>query len=169
VKTEKETIKGEIGIMRIFMMELKRMSKTRATWISVAAAVALSIVLAFSTFAGEEYETVDQDGNIERITGISAIAVNKEQKAPYEGEVTVSKLQSDLEVFHNLFDQYGGNIPFDLYNKEISPRFQRLNLIASVYSNNQDIFTALEKIEPNDVQNFYAQRNQKLEETVEAK
>jgi ABC-type transport system involved in multi-copper enzyme maturation permease subunit len=169
VKTEKETIKGEIRIMRIFMMELKRMSKTRATWISVAAAVALSIVLAFSTFAGEEYETVDQDGNIERITGISAIAVNKEQKAPYEGEVTVSKLQSDLEVFHNLFDQYGGNIPFDLYNKEISPRFQRLNLIASVYSNNQDIFTALEKIEPNDVQNFYAQRNQKLEETVEAK
>lgn len=155
--------------MRIFMMELKRMSKTRATWISAAVAVVMSIVLAFSVFAGEEYETVGKDGNTERITGISAIAVNKEQIAPYEGEVTVSKLQSDLEVFHSLFDQYGGNIPFDLYNKELSPRFQRLNLIASAYSDNQDIFTALEKIQPDDVQNFYAQRNQKLEETVEAK
>lgn len=155
--------------MRIFIMELKRMGKTRMTWISAAVAVALSIILAFSVFSGEEYDTVGKNGNKESITGLSAIAANKKQIAPYEGKVTVSKLQSDLKVFHELINKYGGDIPPDKYSQEISPRFQRLNLIASVYSENQDIFTALEKIQPNDIQDFYAQRNQKLQKTVEAK
>ena len=100
--------------MRIFMKELKRMGKMRATWISVA--VVLSIVLAFSVFASEKYETIDKDGNIERPTGISAIAVNKEQIAPYEREVMISKRQSDLEVFHNLFDQFIQVSPFSVWS-----------------------------------------------------
>lgn len=165
----KDTIKGDIRTMRIFIMELKRMSKTRVTWISATVAVALSIVLAFSVLSGEEYDTAGKNGNIESITGVSAIAANKKQIAPYEGKVTVSELQSDLKVFHKLVNKYGGNIPYDIYSKEISPRFQRLNLIASVYSDNQDIFTALGKVQPNDIQDFYAQRNKKLQRTVEAK
>lgn len=155
--------------MHILIMELKRMNKTRMTWISAVVAIALSIVLAFSVLSGEEYDTAGKNGDAERITGISAIAANKKQIAPYEGKVTVSELQSDLKVFHKLVNKYGGNIPSDIYCKEISPRFQRLNLIASVYSDNQDIFTALGKVQPNDIHNFYAQRNQKLQRTVEAK
>lgn len=155
--------------MCIFILELKRMAKTRITWISAAAAIILSIVLAFSLFAGEEYDIAGKNGNMKSITGISAIAANKKQIAPYEGKVTVSGLQSDLKVFHNLVNKYGGNIPSDIYNKEISPRFQRLNMIASVYSDSQDIFTALKKVKPNDINNFYAERNQKLQSMVEAK
>lgn len=155
--------------MRIFILELKRMVKTRITWISAAAAIILSIILAFSVFAGEEYDIAGKNGNTKSITGISAIAANKKQIAPYEGKVTVSGLQSDLKVFHNLVNKYGGNIPFDLYSKEIFPRFQRLEMIASVYSDSQDIFTALKKVKPNDINNFYADRNQKLQSMVEAK
>lgn len=155
--------------MQIFILELKRMIKTRVTWISAIVAIILSFVLAISVLTGEEHDTPVKNGDTKSITGMSAISANKKQFAPYEGKVTVNSLQSDFKIFHKLVNKYGGNIPSDLNFKEIIPRFQRLNLIASVYSDSSDIYTALGKINPNDIQYFYNQRNQKLQSIAEAK
>ncbi len=155
--------------MHIFILELKRLTKTRITWISIGLAIVLSVVMAFSAISNEEYDYTGKNGNMESITGVSAIAANKKQMAPYEGKVTVSELQSDLKIFHKLVNKYGENIPSDIFLKEVTPRFQRLSLIASWYSSSQSTFTALEKVQPDDIQNFYIQRNQKLLSMVESK
>lgn len=149
--------------MRIFILELKRLVKTRAVWISIAIGVILSIALSFSTISSNEYEYAGKNNSMEKITGISAIKANKKQAKPFEGEVTVEDLQSDLEVFHSLVKQYGNDIPYNLFCKEIIPRWMHLNLITSVYSgDDSNIFEGLKNVYPNDITNIYSNRNEVL-------
>ena len=66
--------------MKIFYLELKRVLKSRLTWILLALALALSVVLAWlpTTYCYSHY--TDEDGNEVNLTGLASIAHEKERQ-----------------------------------------------------------------------------------------
>ena len=65
--------------MKIFRLELKRVLKSRLTWIVMALALLLSILLAYlpTTYCYSNY--TDETGNEVNLTGLASIAYEKER------------------------------------------------------------------------------------------
>ena len=74
--------------MRIFYLELKRVLKSKLTWILLALALLLSVLLAWlpTTYCYSNY--IDEDGNEVNLTGLASIAHEKERQADAAGIVT---------------------------------------------------------------------------------
>ena len=83
--------------MRILLLEMKRVIKSRMTWILLAIAIALSVIISYQVISERQYTYVDKSGQQVKITGMEAIRADKKQMQPYEGAVTEEKLQNALK------------------------------------------------------------------------
>ena len=154
--------------MRILLLEMKRVIKSRMTWILLAIAIALSVIISYQVISGRQYTYVDGSGQQVKITGMEAIRADKKQMQPYEGAVTEEKLQNALKTCQDLYKKYGANIPQNVYYDKIAPNSYFLNMIGMVYPENGDEYEALNKVNPNSLSNFYQQRPEMLKSQLEA-
>lgn len=155
--------------MQILLLEMKRVVKSRMTWIPLLVAAALSVMISFSVISDAQYLSVDQDGKAVKITGMDAIRASKEQARPYEGTVTEAKLRDALAVFQNVSRKYGEKIPTaEFYNKLVPPSYF-LNMIGTVYAGGGEEQDALGKVNPDDVGGFYQRRSEVLKNDLETK
>lgn len=155
--------------MHIMYLELKRVIKSPMTWISAGIAIALSVIISLSVISYAEYNYVDNSGKEARITGMGAIRANKKLMQPYEGQITVDKLQKALITFQDVYKQYGENIPNNVYHEKIAPINCFLDMIYQVYPISGDSWEALSKINPEELWDFYAQRTKTLHNQLSAK
>lgn len=111
--------------MRILRLELKRMLKSKSTWILLALALVCSALLAWlpASYCYSSY--VDETGNVVTVTGPASIAYEKERQADASGVVTPQRVRAAVERYQACLDQYGVTESYDLpegvYEREILP------------------------------------------------
>ena len=93
--------------MRIFRLELKRVLKSRLTWILLALALLLSVLLAYlpTTYCYSNY--TDEAGNEVNLTGLASIAYEKERQADASGIVTPERVREAVEIYQACLTSYG--------------------------------------------------------------
>ena len=87
--------------MRLLCLELKRLVKTRSTWMLLAAALILSAVLAYFPISFVTSYKTDAKGNTVKLTGIEAIQNKKEQERAIAGLITEERWQRQSRTFGN--------------------------------------------------------------------
>lgn len=151
---------------RMITLELKRVAKTRSTWILAAGSLLLSIIMALLVISFARHWNLDQNGTEVRLTGRDAIQANQEMLKPIEGELTPEKIRTVFETYHEVYETYGAkieDIPKDIYYQKIAPINAILNSVREVYvDNSTGIPVPLYEISPEDAANFYEQRTGRL-------
>ena len=79
--------------MRLFRLELKRVIKTRTTWILLAAALLISVLMAWLPVTFETRNVVE-DGGEKELTGFDAIRVKRQAQAGIAGEINQSSFSN---------------------------------------------------------------------------
>lgn len=144
--------------MRMLVLEIKRVLKTRSTLLLAAAAVMLSAFLAVNVIRGERI--YDRDYNIV-YSGMDAIQKGHEIDAPYEGQILPEKLLEANERYCALSAQYGGaeNIPEKEYRQHIWGLREYINLVGAITNDPETGYTLEpEKRTSEDVLSFYQNR-----------
>ena len=82
--------------MRILYLELKRVLKSKLTWILLALALLLSVLSAWlpTTYCYSNY--TDEAGNEVNLTGLASIAYEKERQADAAGPVTPERVREAM-------------------------------------------------------------------------
>lgn len=94
--------------MRLFRLELKRVIKTRTTWILLAAALLLSVLMAWLPVTFETRNVVE-DGVEKELTGFDAIRVKRQAQAGIAGVITEAQLKAAAETAVRVLREYEKN------------------------------------------------------------
>lgn len=110
--------------MRLFRLELKRVIKTRTTWILLAAALLLSVLMAWLPVTFETRNVVE-DGVEKELTGFDAIRVKRQAQAGIAGVITEAQLKAAAEtavrVLREYEKEYMYQLPTEVYVEKILP------------------------------------------------
>lgn len=99
---------------RLYKQEMKRILRTRSTLLFLAAALALSVFMAWVPVTYEHY-TYEENGAKITLEGRQALALKKQMEAPSAGKITPQKLAEGLSYYHKNLEIYG-----DFYNEDFS-------------------------------------------------
>ena len=156
--------------MRLLCLELKRLVKTRSTWMLLAAALILSAVLAYFPISFVTSYKTDAKGNTVKLTGIEAIQNKKEQERAIAGLITEEKVAKAVKDFRECYQEYGSafppEVPMEVYNEKIAPQYPVLEQAARVLADSQvyvDTMTDAD-ISPEDVAGFYEKYRERLKQ-----
>ena len=110
--------------MRLFRLELKRVIKTRTTWILLAAALLISVLMAWLPVTFETRNVVE-DGVEKELTGFDAIRVKRQAQAGIAGVITEAQLKAAAEtavrVLREYEKEYMYQLPTEVYVEKILP------------------------------------------------
>lgn len=153
-------------MIRMIVLELKRVAKTRSTWILAASGLLLSVILAFVVISFARHYAIDENGREVILTGREAIRANQEMLKPIEGELTPEKIRAAFETYHEVYATYGArteDIPKDVYYQKRAPINRILYDVREVYVDKSNgVPLPLHEISPNEAANFYQQREERL-------
>lgn len=148
--------------MRLLKLELKKMLKTRATFVLLSLSLVLSFLLAYlpTTFSYHSY--TDEAGNTVELKGLAAVRYEKEVQADIAGTVTPEKVREALERYQACLTKYGvtetWDLPDGVYGKEILPCIPLLHGVREIFADpNTGIAPSLMDIDPAKIDDFYSQ------------
>ena len=148
---------------RMRALELKRVAKTRSTWLLSAGALLLSTVMAFLVISFARYYYLGENGKEASLSGMDAIQANREIAKPIEGQLTPEKIRTVFETYHKVYDAYGKDIPPEVYYEKIYPISTILTRVREVYvDESTGVPLAYNEISPGDAADFYQQRTVRL-------
>ena len=123
--------------MRLFRLELKRVVKTRTTWMLLAAALLISVLMAWLPVTFETRNVVE-DGVEKELTGFDAIRVKRQAQAGIAGEITEAQLKAAAEtavrVLREYEKEYMYQLPTEVYVEKILPVAPLLSRVPEVYA-----------------------------------
>ena len=93
--------------MRLYVLELKRLLKTRSVGILIIAALILSAVLSYLPVTYIQAYKTDKSGTIQVVTGIEAIKAKKADKKALHGEMTEAKIRETIADIKEVLKEYG--------------------------------------------------------------
>ena len=147
--------------MRIFRLELKRVLKSRLTWILLALALLLSVLLAWlpTTYCYSNY--TDEAGNEVNLTGLASIAYEKERQADASGIVTPERVREAVEIYQACLTSYGVTESYDLpegvYEKEILPIAPLLHGVKEAFADpDTGMAPTIMEIDPAQIDDYYS-------------
>ena len=147
--------------MRILFLELKRVMKSKLTWILLALALLLSLLLAWlpTTYCYSNY--TDEDGNEVNLTGLASIAHEKERQADAAGIVTPQRVREAVETYQACLSSYGVTESYDLpegvYEREILPIAPLLHGVKEAFANpDTGMAPAIMEIDPEQIDDYYS-------------
>ena len=148
--------------MRLFILELKRVLKTRMTIILLLFSLFLAFFMAYIPITFSCHEYTDADGNKVELTGLASIRYEKDLQADLAGAVTPEKVRQAVEDYQACLRKYGVDSSYDLpdgvYEEEITPYAPLLHGVREIFANpNSGIAPSLMEIEPADIDDFYGQ------------
>ena len=124
--------------MRLFVLELKRILKSRRTLILLAVAMLLSVAMAYLPISFEGINRPNADGTVTELDGLAAIQYKRDLYAATSGEVTPDKVKAALETYQNCVNEYGPveeeGFPLDVNIKEIVPIRPLLKGLSEVFA-----------------------------------
>ncbi|MCG8498892.1 MAG: ABC transporter permease subunit [Firmicutes bacterium] len=151
---------------RMMVLELKRVVKTRSTWMLAAGALLLSVIMALLVISFARHYYLGENDTKVRLTGRKAIQANQERLKSTEGLLTPEKIRAAFETYHEVYETYGAkreDIPKDIYYQKISPINPILHGVLEVYvDKSTGIPVPLHEIAPEDAATFYEQRTERL-------
>ena len=147
--------------MRIFRLELKRVLKSRLTWVLMVLALLLSILLAYlpTTYCYSNY--TDEAGNEVNLTGLVSIAYEKERQADAGGIVTPERVRVAVEIYQACLTSYGVTESYDLpegvYEKEILPIAPLLHGVKEAFASpDTGMAPTIMEIDPAQIDDYYS-------------
>ncbi len=120
--------------MRLFMLELKRLLKNRRTLLIVGALLAFTVFMAVMPTTYLMSHTADGD----TLTGLDALAYDKELQSGIAGTVTPEKVRDSLETYQSVFARYGADSTFDLPDAA----YAEINAVQSLLNGVGDLYPA---------------------------
>lgn len=140
--------------MRLFILECKRILKTRRSLVLGLFMLAFTLFMAYMPTTYLVSLTPDE----ERLTGLDALAYDKEIQQGIAGIVTPEKVQNGLETFQSVYARYGADTSFDLPDAA----YAEVNAVQPILSGLGDIFpdengqpTSWLEIDPALVNDYY--------------
>lgn len=153
--------------MRILKLEIKRIMKTRRTWVLIAAAFFLSVIMAYLPVTYEYAVYYDETGKKTELNGMDAIQYFKEVHADITGVVTPDKVRKAVEDYQACLREYGVTESYDLpegvYSQRITPFSPLLRGVREAFAN-RDTGRAptVMEIVPEKVDNYYTACEERL-------
>lgn len=120
--------------MRLFMLELKRLLKNRRTLLIVGALLAFTVFMAVMPTTYLMSHTADGD----TLTGLDALAYDKELQSGIAGTVTPEKVRDSLETYQSVFAHYSADSTFDLPDAA----YAEINAVQSLLNGVGDLYPA---------------------------
>ena len=107
--------------MRLFRLEIKRIMKSRRTLTLLAAALLMSIVMAYLPISFESINRPGEDGKIIELDGLPAIQFKRDYYEKTAGNITPQKLAEALRTYQSYVKEYGtlNDVPLDIYIENI--------------------------------------------------
>lgn len=109
--------------MRLLGLEIKRILKTRITWILLAVSLFLGVIMAYLPVTFEGAVVTTDEGEEREITGLEAVAYYQNKREMF-GEVTVEKLQKAAAVYQEVYEaydsQYGSEVPAEVFYEKLA-------------------------------------------------
>ena len=147
--------------MRIFCLELKRVLQARLTWILLALALILSVLLAYlpATYCYSSY--TDEAGNEVNLTGLASISYEKERQADASGIVTPERVREAVEIYQACLTSYGVTESYDLpegvYEEEILPIAPLLHGVKEAFADpDTGMAPTIMEIDPEKIDGYYS-------------
>lgn len=148
--------------MRLLKLELKRILKTRTTFVLLLFSLFLSFLMAYlpTTFSGHSY--MNEAGNQVEVKGLASIRYEKEVQADIAGPVTPEKVRDATEHYQACLAKYGVESSYDLpegvYDTEILPYVPLLRGVREIFADpDTGIAPSLMDIDPAKIDDFYSQ------------
>lgn len=146
--------------MRIFLLEVKRILKSRRTMILLAVALVMSVLMAYLPIAFESIYRPEENGAFVELDGMDAIKYKRTLYPTMYGEVTPEKLKVALETYQGYVREYGPieseDFPLDINVEKIVPIEPLLKVLKEAYADPlTGIAADLMVIDPEDVEMFY--------------
>lgn len=153
--------------MRVLKLEIKKMMKTRRTWVLIAASLFLSVIMAYFPVTFQYAERYDEAGEETELEGMEAIRYLKEARADITGEVTPDKVRRAVEDYQACLQEYGvteyWDLPDGVYGQRIIPFSPLIRGVKEAFANRDTGMAAsVMDIAPSDVDNYYAACKERL-------
>lgn len=147
--------------MRIICLEFKKVLKTKSTWILLALALLLSVLLACLPLAYCNSNYTDEAGNEVSLTGRASIAYEKQRQADAAGIVTPERVRAAVEAYHACLNRYGVTESYDLpegvYQQEILPYAPLLHGVKEAFADpDTGMAPSIMEIEPEWIDDYYS-------------
>ena len=110
--------------MRLLGLEIKRVLKTKLTWILMCVAIVLSILLAYLPATFESGREVGRDGNSvgTELHGMRAVRYYRTHSS-VKGEVTPEILEETVCTYQKVYSEYdsvyGEEVPSEVYYEKL--------------------------------------------------
>lgn len=150
--------------------ELKRILKTRSTWVLAAIALLICLGSALSTVR-QVVKYVDGGGHTEIVRGISVYEENRQRYSVIRGEVTPELFASAVALHHELLELYGTDydIPREISDRGLGPYSPVYTWIFNAFSDEFGAALTSADISPERALNYYQERLATLERTLREK
>ncbi len=147
--------------MRLIKSELKRVLKTRMTILLLAAALVLSLLMAYIPITFSYVNYWDDNGNQVRLLGMDAIAYYKTAQAGTAGVVTPQKVRQAVERYQACLAKYGVESTYDLpegvYSRELLPDAPLLHGIREAFADpTSGLGPSITELVPERIDEYYS-------------
>ena len=100
--------------MRIFILEMRKILRTRITWILLLVALLFSALMAYLPVTFEGVSCRGDSGERIELSGLAAVRYMKEEGAEISGEVTTEKITQAVQEYQSALKEYGVTDSFEL-------------------------------------------------------
>ncbi len=154
--------------MRLLGLEIKRVLKTKMTWILMCVAVLLSVLFAYIpvTFKGGRVVNGNGTAVTTELKGLDAVRYYRTH-SKVQGEVTPEFLEEAVRAYQEVYTEYnsvyGEDIPADVYYEKLRVYSPFIRGIKEAFSDRKNgMAPAVTEIPADEVKNFYLMLNDRL-------
>ena len=124
--------------MRLLSLEIKRILKTKITWVLLLCSFVFAVLMAYLPVTFEGAIITDPDGNEREISGLKAVQYFQETDELF-GEVTTEKLRQAVEAYQEVYEaydsQYGNEVPAAVFYARLAKYRPFIRGIKEVFAN----------------------------------
>lgn len=149
--------------MRLLLLELKRILKTRYVQFILLAAVGLTVLLSYAPISFVRYTYQDADGEEVKVDGLEAIRMEKEAQSVYAGSIEPALIVQALNQYQECSGRYENGVyddsmPVSEYTEKIAPVSFITDKLAEVYADSKTGIAAdIMELTEEDAESFYEQ------------
>lgn len=154
--------------MRLLLLELKRILKTRYVQLILLAAIGLTILLSYAPISFVEYTYQDTEGKEVKAKGLEAIRLKKDAQGEYAGSIEPELIALALQQYQECSKKYENGVyddsmPVSEYTEKIAPVSFITGKLAEVYADPKTGLAAdIMELTQGDAKRFYEQCSQHM-------
>lgn len=147
--------------MRLFRLEVKKIMKSRRTLILFAAALFMSVIMAYLPISFESINRLGENGKVIELDGLSAIRFKRDYYEKVAGDITPQKLAEALRAYQSCVAEYGtlDDVPLDVYIENIMAIRPMLKGLTEAFTNPKTgVGADLTDIDPDEVEQYFYEK-----------